>query len=152
MVTTSFRFILRARGQPATAVRAPEEAAPARRRGAVAARAKRPPLPPEVPHPGEYRRRIVDVHGDHRAARRRIGPFEYERPGFPSVRCLVEPAVVAVAPELSRNRGVDHIGICRINDDLGDMLRFFQSGVRPGLPGVGRQVYSVADRNAVPRP
>ena len=129
-----------------------QEAARARRVGAVAAGAERPALAAEVPHAGEERARVLPVHGDHGAARREVAAFQDLRPRLAAVGGAVDAAVVAVGPELAGRARVNGVGFRGIHEDLRDPLRAAEPRVRPALAAVDRLVHAVADRDAVARP
>src|SRR5262249_47703353 len=94
-----------------------EEAAAARSSGTITAGAERPTLAPEVPQAGVERLRMTRVHGQGRATGRAVRPLQDLLPGLASVGRLVEPAIVAVAPQLPGHADVDRVRLARIDHD-----------------------------------
>ncbi len=91
--------------------------------------------------------RLARVHEDVRDPRV-LGDLEDLRPGLAAVRGLVEPAVPARRPEGSLACRVDDLGVARVDEDLGDVLRRLEPHVLPGSTAVLRTVDAVAVAHA----
>ncbi len=92
------------------------------------------------------------IHRQQRAPRRQIAAPEHLAPRLPAVRGLVDAALVAIAPQLSRHAHVHRVGLGRIDEDFDDVFRVPEPHVRPILAAIVRAVDSVADRHAVAHP
>src|SRR5207244_12517920 len=99
-----------------------EQGGAAGRVGAVAPGAEGPPLPAEIPHPGEDRLRVLGIQRDHRAPGGGVSALEHFLPRLSAVRRLVDAALVAVAPELSGDARVHGVRLGWVDQDLGDAL------------------------------
>src|SRR5205823_5246566 len=111
------------------------------------------PLAAEVPGPGEEHVGVLRIDRQARAARRRVaGVAQRQGPGLAAVGRPVDAPLLAVAPELAGDAGVDHVGVLRVHDDPRDPLRLGQARVRPRLAGVGGLVDAVADGDGVAGP
>ncbi len=72
------------------------------------------------------------VHIEHLApVRATVGGFE-------------DAALGVVGIDVPHRRGVDHIGVVRIDDDLRDCVRIFEARIVPRFAGVDRLVHAVA--------
>src|SRR5271165_4055484 len=117
--------------------------------GTVATRAEGPPLTPKIPHTRKQDVGILRAHGNHGAAGGEIAAFQNLVPGFPAVGGLVQSAVIAVAPEFSRNTGVDRVAVLGVHDDFGNALGIGQTHVGPVVAAIRGFVNAIADGNAV---
>src|SRR5438128_10809191 len=105
------------------AVGGAQECAAARRVRAVSSRAERPALAAEVPGAGEEHVRILRIDRQARAARRGVSHVaEDEGPGLAAIGGSVNAALLAVAPEPSRDARIDDVGASRTHDDSSDPL------------------------------
>src|SRR5207248_9515053 len=96
---------------------------------------------------------ILRVHRQAGAARGGIARIaQDQRPGLAAIGGAVDAALLAVAPELAGDAGVDEVGILRVYDHAGDAFGLGHAHVLPGLAAVGGLVDAVADRDGVARP
>ena len=65
-------------------------------------------------------------------------------PGAAAVRRLVEPALLARAPQAPERRDVDHVRAARVHHHAADVVRLREAHVLPGLAAVERLVDAVA--------
>src|SRR5206468_156519 len=129
-----------------------EQTTAARGFRALAARAEGPALAAEIPQAGVERLGMLAVHRDRRASGREVRALEDQPPGLAAVAGLVQAAMGAVAPKLARHGGVHDVRMGRVDDDLGDALRFRQSHAGPVVTTVGGPVDPIANRDAVAGP
>src|SRR5882724_9933448 len=92
------------------------------------------------------------THRNHRTACGSIAALQDFDPGLAAVCCLVDAALVAIAPQLSWRTGVNDVAVFRIDQDFRDALGIAQAHVVPVLAPVGRLIDAIAYANTVPRP
>ena len=129
-----------------------EEARAGRACRPVAAGAERPALAPEIPEPREEAVRVLRVHREAGAARRKVGALEDERPALPTVRRLVEAAVRGVRPEPAGHARVHDVALPRVHEDPVHALGCREAHVLPGLAAVAGAIDAVPDGRGVARP
>src|SRR5262249_6007890 len=76
---------------------------------------------------------------------------QHRLPGLTAVGGLVQPAVAARRPQGPLRRDVDDVGVARVHEDLGDVLRLHQPDALPGGAGVGALVDAVPVADAALR-
>jgi len=70
--------------------------------------------------------------------------LERDLPRRAAILRLVEASLATRRPERPFGRRVDHVGVPRVHEDPGDVLRLPEAGVRPGLAAVQALVDTVA--------
>src|SRR6202043_416076 len=103
-----------------------------------------PAFAAKIPHARKKSFRVIRIHGNHRAAGGKIRTLQDFVPGLAAIGGLVKPAVLTVAPQLSRNASVYDIAVFGIEQNLGNALGIFQADVGPTVAAVGRFVDTVA--------
>ena len=77
-----------------------------------------------------------------------LADLQHRRPRLATIGRLEEAALAAGRPQATHRRRVHHVRIARVNQDLADVFRGPQPGVRPGASAVQALVDAVAPPDA----
>src|SRR6185312_4041985 len=111
-----------------------------------------PSLAAEVPSSRIKCVGILRCHRNHAAAGGRIGSRQHLAPVLAAVGGLVNAAGLIVGKGAAGSAYPDGVAVFRTDQDLGNVLRIFESNVVPVFAAVGGFVHAVANGHAVAHP